>query len=232
MILPALLISLFLHVPSVAVDAEALVHDAARAYLESSYPEVAARLDVRVDRVVTDALAGPIRIEPLSPEIPRALSKVNVFEQGTAGWQRAGWALIYVAHYDSVAIPTRDVERGAELTEKDFAAAWIETTRFHGDPLRTRALQSMLASTGAVAQRPLKAGRPLKQSDVRAPYAVQTGDAIRVRYVRNGFQLELQGQAREAGSVGDEIRVYSSDTRTNYRVRITAPGHADWMQTL
>lgn len=229
---PLLLIALLLPGIQPTVDAEALVHEAAHAFLLDAYPEAASRLEVRVDRVVVNDLKGPVRIAPLSAEMPRALSKVNVLTQGNAGWERAGWALLYFSHYDSVAVPVRDVERGSEVLPEDIASAWVETTRFHGKPLASSELRQLINAAGAVAERPLKAGRPLKHGDVRAPWDVRTGEPVRVQYDRGGFRLELQSQARESGSTNDEIRVFCPATQSTYRVRITGPGHADWLQTL
>ncbi|MEX1055510.1 MAG: flagella basal body P-ring formation protein FlgA, partial [Rhodothermales bacterium] len=62
--------------------------------------------------------------------------------------------------------------------------------------------------------------------------AAETGDHVTLNYRRGAVQLRLTCKARESGAVGDVIRVYSDDTRSMYRARLTARGKADWISTL
>ena len=208
------------------------VREAAEAHLASTYPEMASRLDVRVERQTGELAAGDVRIELPSAAVPRARTKVDLLQRVDQRWERVGWALLYVAHFDSVAMMRRDVGRDEPLQESDVTAAWVETTRFHGEPVTAASFASMQATTGVVTDRPVSAGDPLRTSDIRAPWAVKTGDAVSVRYERPGLTLELSGRAREPGAVDDEIRVFCQDTGTTYRARITGKGRSVWLETL
>jgi flagella basal body P-ring formation protein FlgA len=142
----------------------------------------------------------------------------------------AGRATLYVAHFDSVAAAARPLARGDTVAAADLAPAWVETTRFRGEPLRWADARALAA--GATARRALGAGEPVRAGDLVAPLAVETGGPVEIRYRRGGLALALRGQARERGAVGAAVRVYCPDTRATYRVRLLAPGVGEWLETL
>ncbi|MDT7856065.1 flagellar basal body P-ring formation chaperone FlgA [Rubrivirga sp. S365] len=206
---------------------EARVQAAAEALLAERFPEAAPRLAPRVLRLAADVPPGaPVRLALAEARgVPRGHTRADVVTD--AG--RAGWALLYVAHFDSVAVARRALSRGDTLGSGAVEAAWIETTRFHGDPVAPAALRGGAAPT---ARRTVRAGEALRQSVLAWPTAVGTGDAVRVRYRRGGLLLTVDATARETGAVGEAVRVYSRSTGATYRVRVTAPGRADWIETL
>ena len=211
---------------------EAEVREAARAHLAETFPEIATRLDVRVSRLSVDAVDSTLRVAFQSPGVPKAHAKVNVLHRTPGGWEPAGWALLYVSHFDSVAVPVRDVARGEDVGNADVAGAWVETTRFYGTPIDISLFRARVAAEGIVADRTLRAGEPIRMADLRAPWAVETGGAMTVLYERPGLALRLKGHAREPGAVGDAIRVYCADTGATYRVEVTDVGQGHWLKTL
>lgn len=211
------------------------VQTAAEAALAALFPGQSTRLEVRVVRTGGDLdEAGALQVRFASAQgVPRAHTQVKVLAGDDAtGWREAGWALLYVAHYDSVALARADVRQHDPVSPGDVGFAWIETTRFPGQPLRPADLRALSASGTMFASRPLRQGRPLQAGDLRPPYAADTGAAVVVRYQRSHFTLHLPCKAREPGFVGDAIRVYSADTQNTYRVRLTGPGTAEWIETL
>lgn len=231
-----LLILTLVPAPSDTVaSGEGEVRAAAEAALARQFPEDAGRLDVRVVRTGGDVVtAGPLRVRFAAERgLPRAHTQVDVLAGSDAGgWHRAGWAMLYVAHFDSVVVARADVRRDGSVEPDALSAAWMETTRFPGEPLHPADARA-LATAGAVfAARPLRAGRPLNAGDLRTAYAAETGGSVTVHYRRGHVVLRLPGKAREPGFVGDAVRVYCPDTQSTYRVRLTAPGTAEWMETL
>ncbi|NNF58628.1 MAG: flagellar basal body P-ring formation protein FlgA [Rhodothermaceae bacterium] len=207
--------------------AEARVRTAAERLIAERFPEAAARLEPRVLRLAAEVPGeGSLRLElAVSDGLPRGHTRADLYDDS----ERLGWALLYVAHFDSVLIARHDHARGEPLDDAALETAWLETTRFHGDPALPSALRT---TTRPTARRALSAGDALRASDLAWPTAVDTGDAIRVRYARRGFALVLDAQARERGAVGETIRVHARATGATYRVRLTAPGEADWLETL
>lgn len=205
---------------------------AAEAVLAERYPADAHRFEVRVLRTggTVDETA-PLRVDlPDGAEVPQGHTQVDVLARGASGWEKTGWALLYVAHYDSVVVARRSVRRGDAVTSADLGAAWIETSSFHGEPLRTADLHAF--GPDLFSERPLREGRALRRGDLRPPYAADTGEAVTLLFQRGALTLELPCHAREPGFVGEEIRLFSNATDATYRARLTAPGVAEWTATL
>lgn len=210
-----------------------LVRTAAEQVLAEQYPDDAYRLDVRVKRVegTLDEAAALRLVFPASHELPGGTTQVRLLTgSDAAGWQKAGWALLYVARYDSVVVVSTTVAAGDEVTPDVAGTAWVETTKFPGEPLRP---SDVRAFTGGVfARHTLREGKVLRQSDVRPAYAAETGAAITMRYQRSGITFDLACTARESGYVGEAIRLHSDATGKIYRARLTGTGTAVWLETL
>jgi len=196
------------------------------------FPDDAERLRVRVLRTSGAVdLSVPLRIDlPATAAVPRGHTQVDVLAETPAGWQKTGWALLYVAHFDSVVVAQRSLGRDEPIHPTDLGAVWTETTTFHGDPLRTadlRALGGDLRTTRA-----LRSGRPLRHGDLRPPYAADTGEAVTMHYQRGPLTLTVACRAREPGHVGDVVRLYAPSTDATYRARLVASGEAEWVATL
>lgn len=204
---------------------------AAETALAERYPEEAHRLRVRLVRTGGDVSAEAVRLAfPPDAALPRAHTQVDVLAQGPQGWTKTGWALLYVAQYDSVVVARRSVGRDEAVAPEDLTIAWVETTRFHGEPLTAAAYRAL--GPAYFARRPLREGRPLRRDDLRPPFAAETGAGVVLHYRRGTLALELPCQAREPGYAGEAVRLYCPETRTTYRARLTAPGHAEWVETL
>lgn len=211
-------------------NADAL-RTATRAALAGSFADDLHRLKIRIKRASGEAgtVDRPRVMFRSLDQLPRGSAQVRVYRRQGEQWQRAGWALLYVAHYDSVLIADRTLSPGTPLTRNDVRVTWRETTRFHGQPLDA----SVFARHDALyAARHLRAGRPLRDTDVRPPFAADTGQSVTVQYQRGALQMMIRCKARESGFVGDVIQVYAPDKDTAYRVRLTRPGRATWIETL
>jgi flagella basal body P-ring formation protein FlgA len=222
MLLPLLLLAALsvADPPGLAVRAEAAL---AERYRQGPH------LEVRVLRTGGEIPAGRLRLAfPTGDAVPRGHLQVDVLG-GEGEGRRAGWLLLQVAHFDSVLVPTRRLARGGAVPPDALEAVWTETTRLAGDPLRPADLPAL---GEPVANRFLPAGRPLRHGDLRAPNAAEPGDAVALRYERNGLALVLSCRAREAGAPGATIRVICPDTGALYRALLTAPGEAAWVETL
>ncbi len=206
----------------------------AHAVLAERFPTEAHRLEVRVMRT-SASLEDPTAVEVAFPsldQLPRGRTQVRLRAQTPTGPRDAGWAQLYVAHYDSVMITRRTLSGDDEITSDDVYAAWMETTRFRGEPFRASDYAALRTEHSLYATHHLSDGRTLRQSDVRPPYAATTGSQVELRYERRGLALHLRCKAREPGYIGDVIRIYAPDTDATYRARLTAPGIAEWIETL
>jgi flagella basal body P-ring formation protein FlgA len=204
---------------------------ATRAALAASFADDLPRLRIEVKRASGEAsTVDKPRVSFRSMDrLPRGAAQVQVYQRTNGQWTRAGWALLHVAHYDSVLVTTRTIGPGDAITHDDVRVTWRETTRFRGMPLSAAIFQQ---DDPLRADRHLQAGRMLREHDVRPPYAVDTGQTVTVQYQRGGLRMLLRCKAREPGFVGDVIRVYAPDNDTAYRARLTAAGRATWIETL
>ena len=203
--------------------------------LAERYPDDAHRLDVRVRRVeATFEAKAALRLDfPAEDEVPRGTTQVKLFTGSDAsGWQKAGWALLYVARFDSVVIARTTVPSGDEVSLGDASIAWMETTAFRGEPLRPDDLRALTQEGALFATRSLGEGRVLRRGDLRPAYAAETGATVMMRYRRGRLQFDLSCKARQAGHLDDAICLYSSETGKTYRARLTGPGAAEWIETL
>ncbi|MCH8962784.1 MAG: flagella basal body P-ring formation protein FlgA, partial [Bacteroidetes bacterium] len=142
------------------------------------------------------------------------------------------WALLYVAHFDSVVIARATMPSGDEVILATASIAWMETTTFRGAPLRPDELRALIQEGALFATRTIREGRVLRHADVRRAYAAETGATVMMRYRRGRLQFDLSCKARQAGHLDDAIRLYSSETGKTYRARLTGPGAAEWIETL
>lgn len=210
-----------------ALAGEAEVAAAAEAALAEAWPSVAARAEVRVVRLSGAAAEAepPLRVRFLDPSPPRGRTSAVVEVEADGAWARAGWAYLEVAHHGTVAVLTRDVARGEPVADALRPEAADVTDL--PDALSPDAL-----GDGWTAARSLRAGTVLTGRLVAAPAAVERGDPVRVVYARGAVRIALDGEARERGAVGDEVRVYCDDVRSTFRVRLTGPGAGVWVRTL
>lgn len=196
--------------------------------LAGRLPGAVDRIRVMVHRIPTHEGSGEVAVSlPDHPVVPRGRLQVPVSVDN----ERVGSAMVEVAHFDSVATLIESVSTGDSVLPASFRYVWMDVTRFSGDPLTPARLAAM-ADTDLIAHRSLRADRPLRATDIGPRPAAETGDPVRMTYRRGAFVLEMACRARDRGQIGDIIRIYADDSDTMYRARLTAPGRAEWVETL
>ena len=209
------------------------VADAAQQVLAKQFATPAHQLDVRVLRGPELAAEGPLRVVFMSMDrMPKGRARAQLFTKSQNQWTRAGWASLYVAHYDSVMVLDANVRAGDHVDASALRAVWMEITRFPGDPLRASDYRSARQQGSLLAAHHLREGKALRTSDVRPPYAANTGTTVEMKHDRRGLVLRLPCKAREPGFVGDVVRLFAPSTNTTYRARLTGAGTAQWIETL
>ena len=217
-----------------ATDLHEHIIEAAEAVLSSRYAQFGTGLQVRVVRtggVISSDKSLQVNWPPKA-EIPRALLRVNVQSQNTDGEEQEGWALLYIAHFDSVMVLNRSVKNDEQLLNSDVSTAWMETTRFRGTPLTPVQYKKLKQRGPIYANRYVGEKRALKTNDLRNQYDVDTGQQVLMAYERRGVALELTCKSRNRGFLGDIIKLYSPDTQLMYKAEITGPQKAIWIETL
>ena len=202
-------------------DTEAEVAVAAHAALADIWPDAEVEV-VRLSPSVQGA-APPLQVV-FADDAPRGRASARVHARTESGWVEAGWAFLDVVVYQTAAVLTRDLARGDSLGDA------ITTERI--DATRLADLLDPHDLDGWTARRSLRAGTALTDRLALPPAAVDSRGPVRVRYARGGVRITLDCTARERGAVGETIRATCDGAASPYRVRLTAPGLADWAGTL
>lgn len=204
------------------------------AQLHKQYPQDIERLDVRVMRTGGQLdVSAAVQLQlPTTGQIPRANLQLRVRQPVQGTWQDRGWVMLYFSHFDSVGVATRTLRKDEPIALEDIRYAWLETTRFRGNPLTPAVIRRLEAKGELYADRHLKEERTLRANDVRHAFDVRLGQSVIMTYERDLFVLELTCKSRTQGFSGDEIKLFSPSTNRTYRAQIIGPGKAKWLETL
>ena len=117
--------------------------------------------------------------------------------------------------------------RGEQITSQDIAWQWKDISSFKRVPVT-----NMEQFTGQYTGRIIRKGSVFFASDLVGPQTIQPGDSVAMDYGENGVRIQINCIAREAKGVGQEIRLYSKETRRNYIARIITKKKIVWVRTL
>ena len=215
------------------IDDYKRIIEATESLLNANYPHF--ELEVRVVRTGgTISQHQPLQIVlPEKRTVPRGLTRVSILGNDIPrGQQESGWALVYIAHFDSVTVANRSLKQEENVHSDDIDFIWAEITRFRGEPLTPNRLKELQAGGDVFANRFIASNRMLRVKDLRNAYAATTGQSVNMRYNKNGFFLELFCKSRNNGHIGDTVKLFSPDTQRMYRARLEGPGTAMWQETL
>lgn len=127
-------------------------------------------------------------------------SSVGVRCPGPSGWT------IYVSadidFFGKALVATRPLTRGAALTADNVKL--VETDL---SALGQGYLQRLEDIDGMVARRTVPVGAVLTPAMVKAPHLVERGDRVRLVSDQGPIQVEMMGEAINAGARGERIRV-------------------------
>lgn len=121
-----------------------------------------------------------------------------------------------------VPVPVRSLRPGETLRERD-----IEWQRIRAAEVRTNMLTELDAMVGQEVRRPLRAGVPIRISDLRVPVAVAKGATVTMIYRTPTMLLTATGRARQSGSRGDVIHVVNTQTEMSIDARILGPDRVE-----
>lgn len=219
------------------------IRQAALRQLADQFPTSARRFEIRVDQIQSERhTADSVRIVLGSASrVPRARHQVDLEVRVSdraddrargSSWRAAGWALLYVSHYDSVLVAGEHLSGGTAVSSDVLDAAWMEVTEARGLPLTTEAYRRAREEDRTILKRSVREGSLLQESDLRGAFAADVGDPLTLRYERGPVRATLDCKAREPGAQGEVIRVYCGSTRSMYRARLTDAGSARWLNTI
>jgi flagella basal body P-ring formation protein FlgA len=78
-------------------------------------------------------------------------------------------------------------------------------------------------AVGMAVRRVMLPGQALTLADLSRPLAVQKGARVMMQLVSGGLSLTAQGQALEAGTVGERIQVLNPNSRAVVEAEVVGP---------
>lgn len=116
---------------------------------------------------------------------------------------------------------------GEKLNTENLELKWIPVPYN-----RTQWVDSIEELQGKTLRRSLAPGQPVRQIDITTDYIVHAGDPVTMIYEENGIHIGIKSEARENGSMGDEIKIFCNETRKRYVGKVQSPGTVIWQKTL
>jgi len=121
-----------------------------------------------------------------------------------------------------VPVPARALRPSETIRAGD-----IEWRRVRAAEVRTNMITDADRIVGQQARRPLRAGAPVRVSDLRNPVTVSKGATVTMIYRTSAMILTATGRALEAGSEGDVIRLVNAQTQKTIDARILSPDRVE-----
>lgn len=173
-------------------------------------------LNTSSENILSVKPAGPIKRDTIFEVIYESRSQKESIEV----------QLIVEGEY-KIPVAKNRIASGGTLEADQFEMNWIPVSFNRGE-----LVESLEGLEGKTLRRTLTDGQPVRQADVTSAYLVRAGETVTIIYNENGIQLGLKGEARENGSLGDEIKIFSKETRKRYVGKVQSPGTVIWHQTL
>lgn len=116
-----------------------------------------------------------------------------------------------------VAVPLRALARGEVVKAADLTIERRPKADFRDSaPPATEA-------TGLAVRHPVRAGQPLRVSDLMRPEIVQRNEAVTLVYEAPGLVLTIRGKALDAGAEGDLVSVLNIQSKRTVQGTVAGP---------
>ena len=121
---------------------------------------------------------------------------------------------------DTIELPvaTSRLPAGAVLGKDDVHVARVRVSYVHGEVVRR-----LSDAIGLQLKHQLAPGLPLVRSELSRPSLVQKGARVLMLLDSPGISLTAQGQAMEAGAIGERIRVLNPVSRAVVEAEVIGP---------
>lgn len=210
-----------------AATVEKLVEQAAREQLENRVAGAGLsepQLDISVVSARTaPACAKPVQVEAVDVRQPaRMRFAVRCPDAATAR------AVEYIVR---ARISAQVVVSAAPLAAGEVLAASHVTLERRDITNVADALGDTAAVLGQTSRRSLRAGELLRAGQLVAPIVIKRGDAVVMVARMEGIEVTTAGQALDAGAQDAVIRVRNAASGQIVRMRVTAPGTVEPVDT-
>jgi len=134
------------------------------------------------------------------------------------------WALLlirpaFAADETQIVVPAHDIARGETIADSDLAFIKVPAGQLSGG-----AVTALDALVGHETRRFLRAGEPVRGSDVRMPVLVAKGSTVTMTFTAPGISLTAIGKAMSEGGMGEMVTVLNPVSYRQVTCTVTGPG--------
>ena len=162
----------------------------------------------------------PLHTEP--KETGFGAKRISVKVMCSTGSRWTIYVPVSIDIFDSVAVSTRNLQRGERISATDFVMKRTNTS-----VIGQSFIDSQAAVIGMVVSRPVRSGSVIKAQDIKEPVVVSKGDTITLLANQGALQVSSEGVALANGRMGEQIRVQNARSRRVVDARVTGPGRAE-----
>jgi flagella basal body P-ring formation protein FlgA len=118
-----------------------------------------------------------------------------------------------------VVVPARAIARGDVISKSDLTYADVPAAN-----AAFGVATSISQIEGKQTRRVLRAGEPVRTSDVRAPILVTKGSTVTMTFSAPGITLTAVGRAMSEGGLGESVTVLNPVSYRQITATVTGPG--------
>jgi flagella basal body P-ring formation protein FlgA len=186
--------------------------EALKLYLEKAAAGLPGRVEISVGNIDERLKLAPCaRVEPYIPASTRLWGKTQIGLKCTEG--STNWNVflpVEIKVFGQALVATRPLNFGQAVGADDVRLQEVEFTRETGGGV---AIADPRQIEGKTTARMIAAGQTLRQDYFRSPPAVGAGDAVKVVYSGQGFNISTNGRALGSASDGQSVRVQTDTGR-------------------
>ncbi len=183
--------------------------EALKLYLEKAASGLPGRVEIGVGNLDERLKLAPCaRVEPYIPGGTRLWGKTQIGLKCTEGSNWNVFLPVEIKVFGQALVATRPINFGQSVGSDDVRLQEVEFTREPGI-----AIADPRQIEGKTTARMIAAGQTLRQDYFRSPPAVGAGDAVKVVYSGEGFNISTNGRALGAAAEGQSVRVQTDTGR-------------------
>ncbi|MFB6356776.1 MAG: flagellar basal body P-ring formation chaperone FlgA [bacterium] len=118
-----------------------------------------------------------------------------------------------------VPVATQPISRGSKLTKGNIR--WEERNI---NNINRSLITDHNKLLGMKASRNLRPGQLVTAARVKKPIVIERRESIQIIYRKNGITVNVPGESREEGAVGDTIKVINKSSETELRGKVVESG--------
>lgn len=134
---------------------------------------------------------------------------------------------LYISIQKKLPIAAKQFSSGEPITAKTITWQWKDISGLNRQPV-----SSLAGFKGQQAARVIRKGSVFFASDLQGPQTIQPGDPVAMQFRESSVRIQIDCIAREAKSIGQQIRLYSKETGRNYIGKIINKNKIVWIRTL